>query len=263
MRRANVFWGLILILLGVLFLLQALHLIDDVFGWFWPSALILLGLWVLFSNVLPHTRSSAEPFELSLEGATQLDLNLDLGLGSVSFSGGTLEGTALSGTRGKTLEIRHNRSGERLLVDLNAGPNFLPFLGPDEGDWQFALTCAVPLNLKVKAGASSLDFDLTDVNLKSLRLEAGASTINIKLPASVEHSEVFLETGAATLDLQLPDGVAASILMEQGASTLDVDRVRFPLLNATGNHYQSPDYAENPHRVDINLKGGANSVRVG
>lgn len=50
MRRGSLFWGGILILLGILFSLQAANIIDDVFGWFWPLFLILLGVAVLVSR---------------------------------------------------------------------------------------------------------------------------------------------------------------------------------------------------------------------
>jgi hypothetical protein len=52
MRRGNLFWGILLILLGGLFLLKANGVISDVMGWFWPLGLILLGIWMLSSRFL-------------------------------------------------------------------------------------------------------------------------------------------------------------------------------------------------------------------
>ena len=40
MRRNNIFWGIVFILLGGLFLLQAQGLIQNVFRFIWPLALM-------------------------------------------------------------------------------------------------------------------------------------------------------------------------------------------------------------------------------
>ncbi|MEI8259366.1 MAG: hypothetical protein WCJ30_27175, partial [Deltaproteobacteria bacterium] len=63
-----------------------------------PLALILLGVWVLGGRYLPHSRAGGETFSIDLQGATRLDLDVDHGAGSISFSGGALTGVALSGS---------------------------------------------------------------------------------------------------------------------------------------------------------------------
>ena len=47
MRRDNIFWGGVLILFGVLFLLQTQGLINNVFRLFWPIILMLIGGWMI------------------------------------------------------------------------------------------------------------------------------------------------------------------------------------------------------------------------
>ena len=47
MKRDNIFWGAVLILFGVLFLLQNAGYIANVFALFWPLILILVGGWIV------------------------------------------------------------------------------------------------------------------------------------------------------------------------------------------------------------------------
>ncbi len=48
MHRNRLFWGLVLILLGTLFLLQTMGVLAwSVWAYFWPLVLILLGAWIL------------------------------------------------------------------------------------------------------------------------------------------------------------------------------------------------------------------------
>jgi hypothetical protein len=246
-------------LLGGLFLLQTRGLITDVLGWFWPLVLILLGLWVLGGRFLP-SGAEGKTFSIDLQGAASLDLDFDHGAGTVSLTGGAPAGVALTGSQAAGVDFDSHLAGDCLTVNLNAGPTFLPFLGPDSGVWSFQVTQEVPVKLKVDAGASSLDFDFTDVRLAFLGVDTGASTLKVKLPVSAGHTLVDIESGAATIDLTVPAGVAARIRLEQGASSVNIDPARFP---RTGNLYQSPDYDSAPNQVEINLEGGANTVKIG
>jgi len=259
MRRGSIFWGLVLILLGGLYLLQAQGLIKDVFGWFWPIILIIAGAWIVFGRFLPRGGSSSETFSINLDGASKVELDFDHGAGTVVMTGGAPLGVALSGSQGAGMDVKSHRNGESLTVDLDAGPTFIPFLGPDDGEWRFQVTQEVPVNLKVDSGASNLDFDFTDVKLTFLGVNTGASSLKVKLPAHAGHTLVDIESGAASLDLTVPEGVAARIRMEQGVSSVDIDEMRFPV---SGSLRQSPDFDSAVNKVEFNLEGGANSVKI-
>jgi len=263
MRRGNLFWGVILIVLGVLFFLQARGLIRDVMGWFWPVLLILLGLWVLAGRFLPRFAGlGSENFSIALQGAAKLEIDFDHGAGSVIFSGGAPLGVAINGSQASGIEVKSHMAGDSLGVDINAGPTFLPFLGPDNGEWRFQLTQEVPVAIKVDAGASSLDFDMTDVKLTYLGVDTGASSLNVRLPVNAGHTLVDIESGAASVVMIIPAGVAARIRFEQGASSINIDEQRFPLLSDAAHLHQSPDYDSAANKVEINLEGGANSVKI-
>ncbi len=261
MKRGNIFWGGILILLGILFFLQAQGLIKDVFGWFWPFFLMLMGLWVLTDRFFPTwAGGSTEQFSLDLQGASKVALDFDHGAGSVQFTGGAPLGVALGGTKATGMELKSSLNGDTLAVDIDAGPTFVPFIGPSGGVWRFQLTQEVPVTMKVDAGATNLDFDLTDVKLTFLGVDTGASSLKVNLPANAGSTLVDVESGAASLEFSVPQGVGARIRVEQGASSLNIDQSRFPMLS--GGLYQSADYDSAANKVEINLEGGANSVNV-
>jgi hypothetical protein len=263
MRRGNLFWGVILIVLGVLFFLQARGLISDVLGWFWPFFLILMGLWVLGGRYFSRFGGGqGESFSIDLQGAAKLDIDFDHGAGSVVFSGGAPSGVAIIGSQASGMEYKSHRSGDSLGVDIDAGPNFIPFIGPDNGEWRFQLTQEVPVAIKVDAGASSMDFDMTDVKLTYLGVDTGASSLKLRLPVNAGHTLVDVESGAASVEMFVPQGVAARIRFTQGVSSINIDEQRFPLFSGAGNLHQSPDYDSAANKVEINLEGGANSVKI-
>lgn len=260
MQRGSMFWGVILVVLGILFFLQTNGLISDVFGWFWPVFLILLGVWVMMGRMTPQVNASQDDFSIDLQGAAQLALDFDHGAGSVQITGGAPVGVAISGTQATGMEIKSHLVGDRLDVEIEAGPSFIPFLGPDGGIWHFRVNGEVPLTFDVDAGACSLDFDLSELKVTSMKVDIGASTLKVKLPARAGYTLLDVDSGAATLDLSIPQGVALRLQLSQGASSIDIDLARFPMKSS--NFYQSADYETAENKVEIKLDGGANTVKV-
>ena len=102
MRRGELFWGTLLILLGVLFFLKtAGYLAGDVFSWFWPFMVIAAGLWVLLgTGYRSPTFDAAQQFSVPLEGASGAALRIAHGMGRVEIAAGARPGDFLTGTSG-------------------------------------------------------------------------------------------------------------------------------------------------------------------
>lgn len=263
MRRGSLFFGLALILFAGLFFLKGLGVIADVLPLVWPLAIILFGVWLLIGGLFPlrgRWRDSVETFTIDLQGAAQGEMELDHGAGKVIVTGGAPEGKFLEAVAGTAMDYKARLSGDMLKVDVSAGPSGLPFLGPEGGVWRFRLTERIPLSLEVNAGAASMDFDLTDLQVKLLKMETGASSTQLKLPANAGQTVVEIECGAASYHVTVPHGVAARVSVESGFSALDIDESRFP--RQAGGFYQSPDFNTAANRAEIRFEGGASSITV-
>lgn len=263
MRRGNLFWGLALVALGGLFFLQARGLIAmaDIWGYFAPLMLIFAGLWVLTGTLSAQVSLDKTPsFSIPLDGAQKLSLECNSGLGQLWLGGGAPSEIAVRGASGTAMDYHAQMEGDTLKVKVDAGPSVFPLLGPESGGWRFELSEAALVNLKVDAGASSLDFDLRPLRLTALKVECGASSVRLTLPERPENARVDFEMGAASLEITVPPGVALRLQLTGGANALTVDENRFPA--APDGGYQSPDFATAPYRVELSLTGGANSIQV-
>ena len=69
MRRDNIFWGGAPLLLGVLLLLQTQGIITNVFRYFWPLTLILVGIWMILNVYWRPARSAEDTFSIPLNAA--------------------------------------------------------------------------------------------------------------------------------------------------------------------------------------------------
>src|SRR6266542_5275062 len=100
MRQDNIFWGSVLILVGVLFYLQTQGYVTDIFKYFWPLALILVGGWIILGVYWKPERSADETFSIPLNTAQSVKYNFSHGAGQLEIGGGAPTGRALVGTSG-------------------------------------------------------------------------------------------------------------------------------------------------------------------
>ena len=259
MRRDNVFWGGLLIIFGVLFLLQAQGRISNVFRFFWPVFLILAGVWLVANVIWKPTLGASDSFSIALGSAKNVKYKFAHGAAQIDITGGAPAGQALVGSSATGMNHHNHLDGDRLDVRVETGPSFLPFLGPTDGVWRYQLTQAVPVTLDIDAGASKLDIDLKDVLATRIALHTGASSVNMTLPARGA-SLLDVEAGAASINLRIPEATAARIRVKEGVTALNVDTNRFPQVDS--GFYQSPNYDTTPDRAEITVEAGVGSVTV-
>ena len=259
MKRDNLFWGTALILLGMLFFLQTQGYIRNIFPFLWPLALILMGVWIMLGVFWTPTHSEEETFLVPLGAAKSARFKFSHGAGQIEITGGAPTGQALVGSSAVGMNQENRLEGDRLEVKVEAGPSFLPFLGPSQGVWRFQLTQEIPLTLIVEAGASSLNIDLQDVLASRVELNTGASSSNVTVPARGV-SLLDIEAGAASVNVRVPAATAARIRVEEGVNSVHVDTNRFSRLDS--GFYQSSGYETAADRAEINIEAGLGSVNV-
>ena len=259
-RRGELFWGPLLVLLGVLFFLKAAgYLPGEVLDWFWPILIVAVGVWILLGAFSRPQYETAEKFSIPLEGATEASLSINHGAGQVELQAGANAGDFLTGASGTGMEKKSRLVDSKLDVKIEAGPSFLPFLGPEGGVWQYRLTPDIPISIRMEAGASKLDIDLTDLRVGYFSFNGGAASLNLTLPARMESTLVDIDAGAASIDVCVPQDVALR-LRTKTVGSLRVDEQRFPAREA--GIRQSPGYETAKYHAEITVNGGATSINV-
>lgn len=261
MRRNTIFWGILLILVGLLFLLDNLGFLSiDVWNLIWPLFLIALGIWVLY-GYLVRPDSESEHVLVDLEGANEARLRIRHGAGRLNIFSGAPSGSLLEGDFAGGLDLNKNRSGDRLDLELQVPSQAFPFMwGSSTGmDWSLGLNREVALSLILDTGANDARIDLAELLVKEFVLSSGASSTRVTLPAAAGYTRVEVKSGVASVYLHVPEGVAARIRTQGGLASIQVDSRRFP---QSGSYYQSPDYETAAHRVDISAETGVGSIEI-
>ncbi len=260
--RGNLFWGIVLILLaGLLLASQQGWIKGDIFSYFWPVVVILVGVWLL-TGALGRGRFTAKAQSLSipLESARSARIKLDHGAGRLNIQAGAASTELLNGSFGAEVENSTRFEADQMQVKLRNSQQFWAWYPGESLDWDIRLNDTIPLSLKIDSGASSSTLDLTNLKVVDLDIDTGASSTQISLPANAGNTRVDIDSGAASLNLSIPTGVAARIRVKSGIASVNVDSIRFPRLEA--GIYQSADYATAANRADITIDTGVGSVEI-
>lgn len=266
MRRSGVFWGVALILLGLLFLLDNLGIFAvSVWGLFWPVLLIAIGLWVLWGVLSPRPALALEQVSIPLGGATAARVRMQHGAGRLEITGSSLGAELLSGMFRGGLEYQARQGADGLDVDMRPAADvyrtaFFPFRwrAGDSLDWQVRLNSGLPLQLEIDTGASAAKLDLLTLHVTELRLSTGASATDIWMPAGCGHTRATVKSGAAAVNIRVPESVAARVRVQSGLAGVTVSR-RF----ARGEGgYESPDYATAANKLELFVETGVGAVDI-
>jgi hypothetical protein len=260
MRRGSLFGGVVLLLIGSLFLLNNFGVLSfNVWSTIGPLMLIALGVWVMAGRWIRP--SAGEPMSLSvpLKGTQKAKVRIAYGAGRLNVHGGAGEGLLASGLLygGADTSMRRTEEGQELR--LSSSIDF-PW-GWDHGrrEWDVSLNNTISLALQLEAGASENHIDLTETRITDLRIETGASDTKVWLPAHAGSTRVTAEAGAASLEMHIPEGVAARIKSEGALMDVKIDQARFP---RQGSSYQSKNYDTAENRVDIQVEAGVGSLKI-
>jgi hypothetical protein len=126
---------------------------------------------------------------------------------------------------------------------------------------EVTLNAQIPWDIEVRGGVSRLLADLRGLRLGSLRLEGGASRIEVVLPAPSDTVAVLILGGASNVAICRPEGVAARLRVGGGATNLRFDDRRVCAVGGDLN-LGSRYYDCAADRYDVTVTGGANNLSL-
>jgi len=260
--RRGVFWPLLLIALGLIFLLQNFGFISGV-SWLavaslWPLLLILIGLDIAFARRWPLPTLAVEIAVIAAglalvayspnlspgvfvfgngngtgqndvalpRGATQLNLTLNGGgIRSYHVSGGASQLVeAHSASPDLRLRVSEGSNGRAdVRLDQVSNGFFHPI---NEGDVQIRLASDVPTSLTINVGAGEFDVDLSDVRVTDAKVNVGASSMRFVVPKPSGDIAIRMNGGASNIEIVVPDSVEARIATTGGLLSLRSDNTR-------------------------------------
>jgi len=291
--RRGLFWPLLLIVVGLVFLLANFGAIPPVsvlslLG-LWPLVLVLIGVDIAIGRRWPiaalvadvlilagglalvatqpaplgfapfvFTRGSGAPGTPSVSvprgDAKSLVFHLNGGAGTFTVSGGASDLVRATSDQ-DNLSVRTTASGDRIDVRVDESDRGFRFGGSLPTHVDVQLASDVPTSFDMDAGAGEFLVDLRDVKLTDARINVGAASLRIVLPKPTGEVTITVSAGASNVVVEVPDGVEARVTTTGAIISWRSDNPRL-----SGN--ETPGYAASKDRVTVRVTAGASSVVI-
>jgi Domain of unknown function (DUF5668) len=267
--RAFDLWPLVLVVAGLGLVFRALlepPLARSLTVAVTVLALVGIVAYVVLAPPVPAATSTAGTVSTSssapLNSAASGRLQIESGATSVDVHGGAgsenLYEARFDFPQGHAPEVQVN--GGNVVVRGRGGTG-LSLLGQGKPRTSIALNSSIPWDVEVGGGASQADLDLRGLDLRSLKVDSGASHLDVHLPSPRGTVEVDVSGGATSVDIARPRGVPVQARVSGGASNLEVDSKRVATLGGSGVQ-TSAGWGSTADRYDISISGGANNVDI-
>lgn len=244
--------GVVLVVIGAIFLVDQLGIFHFAWRVFWPILLIAVGAVLVINAAARHEAGQRGPVaaeaSISRDGAGRLELQVGVGGGTFRLGGGSNQLVEVRSTV-RDIAVEQNRDGDLAQVRLRQD---LASIGAWRGstNWEVRLASDIPLRLKFDAGAGSFDVDLSSLSIVEAKLQVGAARTRVVLPRPRGEVGVSITGGAASFVIEVPAGVEYRFESSGGLTSVD-------------GLTQSAGYGTATDRVLVRFTGGASSVRIG
>ncbi len=287
-------WGVFLLFLGIVFLLQSLNVLPwGLWGtlWrFWPVLIIIIGLGILLSrfNVwlvsllilailfaclgISIWQYGISPLPNQITYYSEALGSLEKAQVRIDFNAGTLKMSSLALNSPDLFEASSGEgkgpSGmkENFTMEGNTGILVLskeavggaePPWGADGNTWQMNLTRNVPLTLNIKSAASNTELDLTQLNIPELNLEVDAGNCKVYMPY-LGITNASIKANVSNLEVTVP-GVASRIKVNNALSGLDINESIF---HKQGDYYVSGDFTIAKTQLYLDIDSNVGRVKI-
>ncbi len=294
MRANRLAGGLVILLIGLMFLLANMGVLD-LSVWalvfrFWPVLLIVGGLTLLvgggfrwFLVVLLAAVIAAGTFggpvvwgwatgPLTTEtfvpqaatAATALEVEVDMSAPSLRVLPPTEEAYRLElgyrAARPPEVSYEDSATTGKLSIRQEAHSNTVVPGGPGlRQNLALGFSAALPLDLLFDSGASSADLDLRQYQVRSLRYHAGAGHLKLRLGQPQGPMTVDADTGAGNIEIWVPEGVGVRVVASIGVGPKQLTGAG---LHRSGDTWQDDRYESATDRIEIRVSAGVGRLAL-
>ena len=113
-------------------------------------------------------------------------------------------------------------------------------------------------DLDLNVGAAEVKFDLSGFKTRNVKVQGGASDIELKLGAALPLTDLKVEAGAASIMIRIPESAGCEIISNTFMSSKDFKG----FTKVANQKYQTPNFAASANKIMINLQAGVARVDV-
>lgn len=253
----SLFWPMVLIGVGVIWLLGAMGVIPDAnfaaLISLWPIVLIVIGLDILigrssafggaivgllavalvaFALIAGPSLGLATSGTLKTEAlaseigeAVTADININFSSQPVSMYALDDKTSLLNGEIDYYGTLKYAESGSTnrriTLEQVSSGSWTIPW--DPNARWDIGLTPNLPIALTLDGSSGSADLDLSQLRLTAFVIDQGSGSLRLQLPSSTQAYTANIEGGSGSLNLSLPADGDLTVHLDGGSGSITID----------------------------------------
>jgi len=285
-------WGIFLLFLGIVFLLQTFNVLPwGLWGtlWrFWPVLIIIAGLSILmrrynlwlvsalilaillsclgiaicqYGPSLPAGVTSSYSEPLGDLRSAQLQIGFNAGSLTVgSLPAGSLDFiVADSRVKNGDMKVDFQRRGGEGTLSLSMERVNRRFWDEAKTKWEVKFARTIPLTMKVKAAVGNLELDLSELDINEFQMDLDVGNCRLKMPSSAGITRAYIKADVANLEVIIPESVAARLQVDTDLCAFEIDGSRF---SREGDYYISSGFESAENRIELELDCDIGRVRV-
>lgn len=295
MKFRNIFWGIILIFLGILFTLENLNVLD--FDWYnmwrlWPVIFILWGIsilpikdiikigfvvvvlvgsiyymlndnvrWRMEEDNYTEINSHAVNQEFQVPyNDTMTMASLDMEMAAGSFTLYQTSDQLLNFVKsGSLVSYKYIVKQEDTITEVRIMMEDGVRLNSKKNNRVDIQLNSIPVwDMDFEIGAAEVDLDLSPFRLKSFRLEGGAADINIKLGDQYPDTYLEIEAGASSIELRVPESSGCELKI----STVLSGRTISGFNQVEHGLYRTGNFEEATHKIYMDVNAAVSNYSV-
>lgn len=291
MRIGRILTGLLVVALGIVLLLNNYGLVEWsiwlMIGKLWPILLIIFGIAVFFDkSVLPvgliililavvfgiaapmttsetYVRSGVDQHSWEIgANITEADFKLDYGAGDLSIkeSSQNMVEFDIKYAHRKP-QIKHEIKGNKAYYKIeSAKGSFISGFGKAGiGELNLLLSPEVIWEMEMNIGAANVDLDFSQIKLRNLEVDCGASDLNLNLGNYGFETQIDIDAGASNIKIVVPEDVSLQVKLDGALSSSNLEAVG---LIRKGDFYITPDTVGSDSLIKVNLDTGVSNLEL-
>lgn len=298
MKSKQLFWGMLFLTLGVVYLLVEVMHVQVAIGAFyhyWPLSLILIGLTVLSKNnyakltfsglaglvfalvIFSFFSTSWLPWDecdsdirkmTTIEQFVEpfdrkiktVNATFELGAGRIELLGNDSNlVTVKSGGMKDLFSVETDRHDDNYNFDVGMENVHVNLKEDHHRKLEVGFNNNPNYNFSFKLGAADVDLDLTTLKVGSVSLSTGAASCNLKVREfATDTMNIEVEAGAASVRLVLPKDAGVQIRKETALSSAHFDDFK----EVSDDLFQTDNFSSAKKKIFLKIEGGVASFYV-
>ncbi|MBS4535501.1 hypothetical protein GOQ29_07685 [Clostridium sp. D2Q-14] len=295
MKSRNIILGFLFIVLGSLWILSNLDIINFSIGniiWgitdLWPLVLVIIGinliiknkkikllLWILFIIIIifygffihddiftgnSNDFTGKDVSSINMEDKTEKGkLDLDIGAAKFEITSGNSDLVTIFSNRSYNYKSQLENSLHTVYLSNDGNFKTFNFKKNERFYYELNLNESIPWSFDIDCGAVDGKLNLKNIDVEEFSLDMGAGKIEVDLGEKSKLTNIDINSGVSKVVLNIPKESGIRVKLDGALNSTNLDEIK---LNKEGNHYISDNFNDVSSKYDINIEMGLGNFKI-